>query len=153
VCGCHRIPSGNIIEYNNCTGQKNPESGGFESRGNGNIFRYNEVYGNLGFGVRLGSDTTADGIGEQNPNAPFTYAYAYIDGEPNAPAEVRHETRRQGDKEINTSRVSLSPYSAGCTLTASVATRPSEQISATPPPLSGRSASVTSKQSWSSIQP
>ncbi|MBC8075157.1 MAG: hypothetical protein H7Y32_03700, partial [Chloroflexales bacterium] len=53
--------SGNIIEYNTCTGQKDVESGGFDSRGNGNTFRYNEVFGNLGAGVRLGGDTSSDG--------------------------------------------------------------------------------------------
>ncbi len=54
--------TGNIIENNNCTGQKDPESGGLDSRGNGNIFRNNNVYGNVGAGVRLGGDTSADGL-------------------------------------------------------------------------------------------
>lgn len=54
--------SGNIVEANTCTGQKDPESAGFDSRGNGNIFRNNESYGNLGAGVRLGGDTASDGI-------------------------------------------------------------------------------------------
>ncbi len=52
----------NIIEHNRCTGQKDPESGGFDSRGSGNIFRYNESFGNLGAGVRLGGDAETDGI-------------------------------------------------------------------------------------------
>ena len=52
----------NIVEYNICTGQRDPNSAGFDSRGNGNIFRYNESYDNLGAGVRLGGDTPADGI-------------------------------------------------------------------------------------------
>jgi len=50
----------NTIEYNTCTGQKDPESGGFDSRGDKNIFRYNETYGNLGAGVRLGGHTVND---------------------------------------------------------------------------------------------
>jgi hypothetical protein len=54
--------SANITEYNTCTGQKDVESAGFDSRGNGNTFRYNEVFGNLGAGVRLGGDTSKDGI-------------------------------------------------------------------------------------------
>lgn len=54
--------SGNIVEYNNCTGQKDPESGGMDSRGNGNVFRYNEIYGNSGAGIRLGGDEDNDGI-------------------------------------------------------------------------------------------
>lgn len=52
----------NIVEYNNCTGQKDPNSGGFDSRGNNNIFRLNTVFDNLGVGVRLGGDTAYDGI-------------------------------------------------------------------------------------------
>ena len=44
----------NIIEYNICTGQKDPNSGGIVSRGKANIIRYNEIYGNVGAGVRLG---------------------------------------------------------------------------------------------------
>ena len=55
--------SGNIIEYNTCTGQQDPNSGGFDSRGNGNIFRNNESYGNLGAALRLGGDTATTGIG------------------------------------------------------------------------------------------
>src|SRR3989344_5104949 len=54
--------SQNIVEYNNCTGQKDKESAGLDSRGNKNIFRYNEVYGNLGAGIRLGGDEDSDGI-------------------------------------------------------------------------------------------
>lgn len=54
--------SGNIVENNKCTGQKDPESGGLDSRGNKNIFRNNEIYGNAGAGVRLGGDEDNDGI-------------------------------------------------------------------------------------------
>jgi hypothetical protein len=54
---------GNIVEYNTCTGQQDPNSGGFDSRGNGNIFRNNESYGNIGAALRLGGDTSATGIG------------------------------------------------------------------------------------------
>lgn len=52
----------NLVEYNNCTGQKDENSAGFDARGSGNVFRYNESYGNLGSGFRLGGDTSADGI-------------------------------------------------------------------------------------------
>jgi hypothetical protein len=55
--------TGNIVEYNQCTGQRDPESGGFDSRGSGNIFRANESYGNTGAGLRLGGDESSDGIG------------------------------------------------------------------------------------------
>lgn len=54
--------SGNIIEKNICTGQKDPQSAGLDSRGNGNIFRENESFGNVGAGIRLGGDTQDDGI-------------------------------------------------------------------------------------------
>ncbi|HZG66287.1 MAG TPA: DUF1565 domain-containing protein, partial [Herpetosiphonaceae bacterium] len=36
----------NIVEHNICTGQKDADSGGFDARGNRNVFRYNESYGN-----------------------------------------------------------------------------------------------------------
>lgn len=52
----------NVVEYNDCTGQRDPNSGGFDSRGNGNTFRYNRVHGNLGAGIRFGGDTETDGI-------------------------------------------------------------------------------------------
>jgi hypothetical protein len=55
--------AGNLVEQNICTGQRDPESGGFDSRGSGNIFRSNESYGNTGAGMRLGGDTETDGIG------------------------------------------------------------------------------------------
>lgn len=55
----------NIVENNSCTGQKDPNSAGLDSRGNGNIFRYNEVFDNQGAGVRLGGDTPSDGSNNQ----------------------------------------------------------------------------------------
>lgn len=51
----------NLVEQNSCTGQLDPDSGGIGSRGNGNIIRYNVVYGNVGAGVRLGGHEV-DGI-------------------------------------------------------------------------------------------
>jgi hypothetical protein len=53
--------TGNIIEYNTCRGQKDPNSGGFDSRGDGNVFRYNDVRESIGAGVRLGG-TFVNGI-------------------------------------------------------------------------------------------
>ena len=55
--------TGNVVENNQCTGQRDPESGGFDARGSGNIFRANESYGNTGAGLRLGGDGSSDGIG------------------------------------------------------------------------------------------
>ncbi|MEM7126141.1 MAG: DUF1565 domain-containing protein [Chloroflexota bacterium] len=57
----------NIIEYNECTGQMDPESAGIVSRGSGNIIRYNKVYGSVGAGVRVGGHTV-DGVqyGQKN---------------------------------------------------------------------------------------
>ena len=54
--------SGNIVERNKCTGQKDSESAGLDSRGNGNIFRNNQIFGCSGAGVRLGGDAKTDGI-------------------------------------------------------------------------------------------
>ena len=51
----------NLIEYNICTGQKDPNSGGIVSRGKGNIIRYNEIHGSVGAGVRLGGHLV-DGV-------------------------------------------------------------------------------------------
>jgi hypothetical protein len=45
---------GNVIEYNLCTGQLDPDSAGLGARGNNNIIRYNTIYSNIGAGVRLG---------------------------------------------------------------------------------------------------
>ena len=53
----------NVVEYNVCTGQRDPQSGGMDSRGNGNTFRYNVIHGNTGAGIRFGGDTPADGAG------------------------------------------------------------------------------------------
>lgn len=53
--------SGNIIENNSCTGQQDPQSGGLDSRGNGNIFRSNNIFDNKGAGIRLGGDRKGDG--------------------------------------------------------------------------------------------
>ncbi len=55
--------TGNVIERNSCTGQRDSESGGFDSRGSGNIFRAKQSYGNTGAGIRLGGDSPSDGIG------------------------------------------------------------------------------------------
>lgn len=52
----------NIVEFNTCTGQKDPESGGMDSRGENNTFRGNTIKDNLGAGVRLGGDEKNQGI-------------------------------------------------------------------------------------------
>ncbi len=51
----------NVVEFNDCTEQRDPESGGFDSRGSANVIRYNRSTGNDGAGIRLGGDTEADG--------------------------------------------------------------------------------------------
>jgi hypothetical protein len=55
--------SGNLVENNTCTGQRDPESAGFDSRGDANIFRANTSTGNTGAGFRLGGDLASQGIG------------------------------------------------------------------------------------------
>ena len=54
--------SGTVVERNRCTGQRDPKSGGISCRGNGNVIRNNEVFGNRGAGIRLGGDTPSDGV-------------------------------------------------------------------------------------------
>jgi hypothetical protein len=54
--------SNNLVENNKCTGQKDKESAGLDSRGNDNFFIKNESYGNVGAGIRLGGDKDSDGI-------------------------------------------------------------------------------------------
>lgn len=55
----------NVVEFNDCTGQRDPHSGGFDARGKENTFRYNRSYGNAGAGIRLGGDTAADGVNNE----------------------------------------------------------------------------------------
>lgn len=53
--------SRNVVEHNRCSGQRDPLSGGVSLRGNGNTVRFNDIFGNLGAGVRLGGDRPVDG--------------------------------------------------------------------------------------------
>jgi len=46
----------NVVEHNKITGEKDIDSGGLDSRGDRNIFRFNEVFGCVGAGIRLGGD-------------------------------------------------------------------------------------------------
>ena len=52
----------NEVYANHCTGQLDANSAGFNSAGNGNLFRNNVVYGNAGSGFRFGSDRSGYGI-------------------------------------------------------------------------------------------
>lgn len=52
----------NVVEYNTCTGVRDAATGGLDSRGNGNIFRYNTSMGNASAGIRFGGDTVAWGV-------------------------------------------------------------------------------------------
>ncbi|MBW3573493.1 MAG: hypothetical protein KY450_01335 [Actinobacteria bacterium] len=51
----------NVVSGNSCTGQKDPNSAGLDSRGSGNTFDDNRSFNNVGAGVRLGGDTSSDG--------------------------------------------------------------------------------------------
>jgi hypothetical protein len=51
----------NLVEHNECTGQRDPESGGLDARGEHNTFRYNNIHDNTGAGVRLGGDEDDNG--------------------------------------------------------------------------------------------
>ncbi|MEX0665006.1 MAG: right-handed parallel beta-helix repeat-containing protein [Acidimicrobiia bacterium] len=55
--------TGNVVEFNDCSEQRDPESGGFDSRGSGNVFRYNRSHDNTGAGIRVGGDEVTDGTG------------------------------------------------------------------------------------------
>lgn len=54
--------SENLIEGNDCSGQKDANSGGISIRGPRNIVRRNRVHDNLGAGIRLGGDEPTDAI-------------------------------------------------------------------------------------------
>ncbi len=69
---------GNIVEHNFCTGQLDPNSGGLGSRGSGNIFRYNTVWGNVGAGIRVGGAEETDGVGND------IYGNQFVDNEAGA---------------------------------------------------------------------
>lgn len=55
----------NTVENNSCTGQLDPNSGGFDFRSNNNIIRYNTIKNNNGSGIRMGGDTPTDGSNNQ----------------------------------------------------------------------------------------
>jgi hypothetical protein len=57
--------TGNVVEFNDCSQQKDPDSGGFDSRGSGNVYRYNLSHDNAGAGIRLGGDTPSDGLNNE----------------------------------------------------------------------------------------
>jgi hypothetical protein len=59
----------NLIEYNLCTGGKDPESGGFVARGDSNTFRFNTSYGHRGGGIRFGGHTVNGRIYGRHNNA------------------------------------------------------------------------------------
>lgn len=54
--------SRNLIEKNDCSGQRDPDSGGISVRGHHNFVRENIVHHNIGAGIRLGGDEPTDGI-------------------------------------------------------------------------------------------
>ena len=68
--------SANLIEYNTCTGQLDPDSGGIGARGDGNIIRYNVLFGNIGAGVRLGGHEV-DGVQYGVQNAVYGNRFLY----------------------------------------------------------------------------
>ncbi|MEM4274637.1 MAG: DUF1565 domain-containing protein [Candidatus Nitrosocaldaceae archaeon] len=52
----------NIVEYNTCSKMLDADTGAINIRGNNNIIRYNEINDNKGAGIRVGGDTTNDGL-------------------------------------------------------------------------------------------
>lgn len=69
----------NLVEYNNCTGQRDPNGGGLDARGDNNIFRFNLVYDNLGVGIRLGGHKV-DGVEYGKNNEVYNNALAHNQG-------------------------------------------------------------------------
>ncbi len=53
--------SGNEVYGNDCSGQKDPNSAGLDSRGSGNSFHDNTIHDNVGAGIRFGGDKSTDG--------------------------------------------------------------------------------------------
>jgi hypothetical protein len=90
--------SANVVEHNICTGQQDPNSGGFDARGGGNIFRYNESFGNVGAGIRLGGDGAADGIDNQ------VYGNSFHDNQAGGIKLVRKQQKLCGNTLRNNAR-------------------------------------------------
>ena len=93
--------SANLVEHNTCTGQQDPNSAGFDARGSGNIFRYNESFGNVGAGIRLGGDGAADGIDNQ------VYDNSFHDNRAGGIKLVRQPQQLCGNKLANNRRGNL----------------------------------------------
>jgi hypothetical protein len=53
--------TGNVVEGNDCSGSRDPKSGGISVRGNGNVVRANVIHDVAGAGVRLGGAHDDDG--------------------------------------------------------------------------------------------
>lgn len=53
----------NVVENNMCQGSKDPDGGGFSSRGIGTVFIGNTSRNHVGAGIRLGGDDDSDGVG------------------------------------------------------------------------------------------
>ncbi len=53
--------SGNEVYNNDCSGQKDDDSAGLDSRGSGNSFHDNKIHDNEGAGIRFGGDKSTDG--------------------------------------------------------------------------------------------
>jgi hypothetical protein len=77
----------NTIEYNTCRFQNDSDSGGFDARGDKNIFRHNTVRSTAGAAIRLGGDTEEDGIRND------VYDNTFID---NAGGALNIQTTPQG---------------------------------------------------------
>lgn len=100
--------TGNLVEFNDCSEQQDPESGGFDSRGSGNAFRYNRSHDNKGAGIRVGGDTPADGLENE------LIGNELVDNEGSGIKVMRlpqgticgNRIERSGDGEINTDKVS-----------------------------------------------
>jgi hypothetical protein len=120
--------SANLVEHNICTGQQDPHSGGFDARGGGNIIRYNESFGNVGAGIRLGGDGPADGIDNQ------VYGNSIHDNQAGGIKLVRQPQRLCGNNLVNNRAGDLvGGKRAGLNATAACAAPKSTGAAALPP--------------------
>jgi hypothetical protein len=93
----------NIIEGNYCTGQLDPNSGGFGSRGDANIFRRNVIVDVVGAGIRFGGDEETQGINNVAMNNTITRAQG---------GGIRYQRAPQGEQCGNI-LVDAKPASSG----------------------------------------
>jgi hypothetical protein len=99
----------NVVRNNRCSGNLDPESGGFSSRGDRNTFSANVLVGHLkGAGVRLGGDESDQGVMNNVINNVLTNTDGYAVKDMRSP-QNRICGNRIGDNEAGRSKSGLNP--------------------------------------------